>query len=98
MKKGQCTVMHIVPVTKRFNVSLSSLRVKKLYQLICPRAILAVIHKVNYYNYFFFLGNSGDLRLFKCYLEMALPSSRFDFLMSEINQVESSLLSVIILK
>ena len=32
-------------------------------------------------------GNSGDLRLVKCYLEMALPRGNFDFLMSEINQV-----------
>lgn len=31
-------------------------------------------------------GNSGDLRLVKCYLEMALPRSNFDFLMSEVNQ------------
>lgn len=33
------------------------------------------------------VGNSGDLRLVKCYLEMALPKGNFDFLMSEINQV-----------
>lgn len=32
-------------------------------------------------------GNSGDLRLVRCYLEMALPSTRMDFLMSEVNQV-----------
>ena len=32
-------------------------------------------------------GNSGDLRLVRCYLEMGLPSTRLDFLMSEINQV-----------
>ena len=32
-------------------------------------------------------GNSGDLRLVRCYLEMGLPSTRMDFLMSEINQV-----------
>jgi len=31
-------------------------------------------------------GNSGDLRLVKCYLEMALPRANFDFLMSEVNQ------------
>ena len=35
-----------------------------------------------------FSGNSGDLRLVRCYLEMALPSTRLDFLMSEINQVK----------
>lgn len=33
-------------------------------------------------------GNSGDLRLVRCYLEMGLPSTRLDFLMSEINQVQ----------
>ena len=33
-------------------------------------------------------GNSGDLRLVRCYLEMGLPSTRLDFLMSEINQVK----------
>ena len=32
-------------------------------------------------------GNGGDLRLVRCYLEMGLPSTRMDFLMSEINQV-----------
>ena len=32
-------------------------------------------------------GNSGDLRLVRCYLEMGLPSTKMDFLMSEINQV-----------
>lgn len=31
-------------------------------------------------------GNSGDLRLVKCYLEMALPRANLDFLMSEVNQ------------
>lgn len=31
-------------------------------------------------------GNSGDLRLIKTYLELALPASRFDFLMSSANQ------------
>jgi len=31
-------------------------------------------------------GNSGDLRLIRCYLELALPRSNFDFLMSEVNQ------------
>ena len=35
----------------------------------------------------YFLGNSGDLRLVKCYLEMALPRANLDFLMSEVNQV-----------
>lgn len=35
----------------------------------------------------FLAGNSGDLRLVRCYLEMGLPSTRMDFLMSEINQV-----------
>ncbi|PFX27339.1 Protein FAM135A [Stylophora pistillata] len=34
-------------------------------------------------------GNSGDLRLVRCYLEMALPSTRLDFLMSEINQPDT---------
>ena len=33
------------------------------------------------------LGNSGDLRLLRCFLEMTLPSTKFEFLMSEINQV-----------
>ena len=31
-------------------------------------------------------GNSGDLRLIKTYLELCLPSSRLDFLMSSANQ------------
>ncbi|XP_028399377.1 protein FAM135B-like isoform X3 [Dendronephthya gigantea] len=31
-------------------------------------------------------GNSGDLRLLRCFLEMALPSTKFEFLMSEVNQ------------
>lgn len=35
-------------------------------------------------------GNSGDLRLVRCYLEMGLPSTRLDFLMSEINQVNNA--------
>lgn len=34
-------------------------------------------------------GNSGDLRLVRCYLEMGLPSTRLDFLMSEINQPDT---------
>lgn len=34
-------------------------------------------------------GNSGDLRLVRCYLEMGLPSTRLDFLMSEINQLDT---------
>ena len=36
-------------------------------------------------------GNSADLRLVKTYLEMALPSSNLDFLMSEINQMDTFL-------
>lgn len=32
-------------------------------------------------------GNSADLRLVKTYLELGLPGSRIDFLMSERNQV-----------
>jgi len=32
-------------------------------------------------------GNAADLRLVKTYLEMALPASGLDFLMSEVNQV-----------
>ncbi len=32
-------------------------------------------------------GNSADLRLVKTYLEMALPASNLEFLMSEVNQV-----------
>ena len=36
-----------------------------------------------------FAGNSGDLRLVRCYLELALPRANFDFLMSEVNQVIS---------
>ncbi|XP_046857546.1 protein FAM135A-like isoform X2 [Xenia sp. Carnegie-2017] len=31
-------------------------------------------------------GNCGDLRLIRCFLEMALPSTNFEFLMSEANQ------------
>uniref|UniRef100_A0A7M5V817 DUF676 domain-containing protein n=2 Tax=Clytia hemisphaerica TaxID=252671 RepID=A0A7M5V817_9CNID len=34
-------------------------------------------------------GNSGDLRLVKCYLEMALPRANLDFLMSEVNQEDT---------
>ena len=36
-------------------------------------------------------GNSADLRLVKTYMEMALPSSNMDFLMSEINQADTFL-------
>ena len=36
-------------------------------------------------------GNSADLRLVKTYLEMALPSSNLEFLMSEINQQDTFL-------
>ena len=36
-------------------------------------------------------GNSADLRLIKTYLEMAMPSANLDFLMSEINQVDTFL-------
>ena len=32
-------------------------------------------------------GNRDDLRLVRCYLEMAAPLANFDFLMSEVNQV-----------
>ena len=39
-------------------------------------------------------GNSGDLRLVRCYLEMGLPSTRLDFLMSEINQVLKSFMPI----
>ena len=34
-----------------------------------------------------FLGNSADLRLVKTYLELGLPCSNLEFLMSERNQV-----------
>ena len=34
-------------------------------------------------------GNSADLRLVKTYLELVLPGSNLDFLMSERNQVSS---------
>ena len=45
-------------------------------------------HHFETWRLFFCLaGNSGDLRLVRCYLEMGLPSTRMDFLMSEINQV-----------
>ena len=40
--------------------------------------------------FFCLSGNSGDLRLVRCYLEMGLPSTRMDFLMSEINQVNNT--------
>ena len=43
------------------------------------------------YNCHLFLGNSGDLRLVKCYLEMALPRANLDFMMSEVNQVSLNL-------
>ena len=36
-------------------------------------------------------GNSADLRLVKTYLEIALPSANLDFLMSEINQMDTFL-------
>ena len=36
-------------------------------------------------------GNSADLRLIKTYMEMALPGSNLDFLMSEINQMDTFL-------
>ena len=36
-------------------------------------------------------GNSADLRLVKTYMEMAMPSSNLDFLMSEINQADTFL-------
>eukprot|EP00794_Sanderia_malayensis_P004689 gene4689-5304_t len=36
-------------------------------------------------------GNSGDLRLVRCYLELALPRANFDFLMSEVNQEDTFL-------
>ena len=36
-------------------------------------------------------GNSADLRLIKTYLEMAMPSANLDFLMSEINQMDTFL-------
>lgn len=36
-------------------------------------------------------GNSADLRLVKTYLEMALPSANLEFLMSEINQLDTFL-------
>ena len=32
-------------------------------------------------------GNRADLRLLKTYIELGLPGERFDFLMSESNQV-----------
>ena len=34
-------------------------------------------------------GNSADLRLVRTYLELALPGSRIDFLMSDINQKDT---------
>ncbi|PAA57085.1 hypothetical protein BOX15_Mlig001885g6, partial [Macrostomum lignano] len=34
-------------------------------------------------------GNSGDLRLVRVYLTMALPNERFDFLMSDRNQLDT---------
>lgn len=34
-------------------------------------------------------GNSADLRLIKTYLEIALPTNNFDFLMSQRNQGET---------
>lgn len=37
--------------------------------------------------YFFLPGNSADLRLVKTFIELGLPGSRLDFLMSERNQV-----------
>lgn len=36
-----------------------------------------------------FPGNSADLRLVKTFIELGLPGSRLDFLMSERNQVHS---------
>ena len=37
-------------------------------------------------------GNSADLRLIKTYLEIALPGHNLDFLMSENNQVWTSMI------
>ena len=39
-------------------------------------------------------GNSADLRLIKTYLEMALPGSNLEFLMSEVNQVKCRLIKI----
>lgn len=36
-------------------------------------------------------GNRADLRLLKMYIEMGLPEERFEFLMSESNQVSNGL-------
>lgn len=38
--------------------------------------------------YCLLLGNSADLRLVKTFIELGLPGSRLDFLMSERNQVK----------
>ncbi len=44
----------------------------------CPSHLVVCVHGLD--------GNSADLRLVKTYLEMALPASNLDFLMSEVNQ------------
>ena len=45
---------------------------------IAPPHLIVCVHGLD--------GNSADLRLVKTYLEMALPTSNIEFLMSEINQ------------
>lgn len=44
---------------------------------------------------FHFLGNSADLRLVKTYIELGLPGGRVDFLMSERNQVNKAVFSMV---
>jgi len=58
-------------------------------------AFRSVIEHSMWLAYLYLTGNYQDLRLVRHYLEMALPEERFEFLMSDVNQVGiTSLLSV----
>lgn len=53
--------------------------------------LMVILMKINKQYYFFYIfigldGNANDLRLFRTYLELGLPGSNLEFLMSERNQ------------
>ena len=52
-----------------------------LYSQVCGVHLVVCVHGLD--------GNSADLRLIKTYLELGLPNTHFDFLMSQRNQGET---------
>ena len=72
----RANLSHALPYFTKVPDSLSPESSKSTHLVIC-------VHGLD--------GNSADLRLVKTYMEMAMPSSNLDFLMSEINQADTFL-------